>query len=89
MRDQLVPPLVKMGYEVINPSGSFFVFPKSPIPDDVAFVRAAQKKRLLIVPGSGFGRGGYFRISLSVTPEVIDRALPVFEELLREVREPE
>ncbi|MCH7478796.1 MAG: pyridoxal phosphate-dependent aminotransferase [SAR324 cluster bacterium] len=89
MRDQLVPPLVKMGYEVINPSGSFFVFPKSPIPDDVAFVRAAQKKRLLIVPGSGFGRGGYFRISLSVTPEVIDRALPVFEELLREVRETE
>ena len=84
MRDRLVPPLVKMGYQVINPGGSFFVFPKTPIPDDVAFVRAAQKKRLLIVPGSGFGRAGYFRISLSVTPEVIDRALPVFEELLRE-----
>ncbi|MCH7478875.1 MAG: aminotransferase class I/II-fold pyridoxal phosphate-dependent enzyme, partial [SAR324 cluster bacterium] len=89
MRDRLVPPLLKMGYELINPSGSFFVFPKSPVPDDVAFVRAAQKKRLLIVPGSGFGRAGYFRISLSVTPEAIDRALPVFEELLREVRKKE
>ena len=87
MRDRLLAPLREMGYEVVTPGGAFYLFPKSPIPDDVAFVRAAQAKRLLLVPGSGFGRAGYFRISLAVTEDVIDRALPVFDQVLREVRE--
>jgi aspartate aminotransferase len=86
MRDRLLAPLREMGYEVVTPGGAFYLFPKSPIPDDVAFVRAAQAKRLLLVPGSGFGRAGYFRISLAVTEDVIDRALPVFDQVLREVR---
>ncbi|MCZ6629654.1 MAG: pyridoxal phosphate-dependent aminotransferase [SAR324 cluster bacterium] len=86
LRDLLLPPLVEMGYEVVRPGGAFFLFPRSPIPDDVAFVRAAQKERLLVVPGSGFGRAGYFRIALCVQPEVIERALPVFEKVLRAVK---
>lgn len=84
LRDQMLPPLQQMGYEVVKPGGAFYLFPRSPIPDDVAFVRAAQKELLLVVPGSGFGRAGHFRIALCVTPEVIDRALPVFEKVLKQ-----
>jgi len=75
-----------MGYEMVTPNGAFYLFPKSPIPDDVAFVRAAQKERLLLVPGSGFGRPGHFRIALCTSEDVIDRALPVFEKVLKQVR---
>ena len=83
MRDLLLPPLQEMGYQVVRPQGAFFLFPRSPIADDVAFVRAAQAERLLVVPGSGFGRAGHFRIALCVQPEVIERALPVFEKVFK------
>jgi len=86
MRDRLLAPLREMGYEVVTPGGAFYLFPKSPIPDDVAFVRAAQAERLLLVPGSGFGRAGYFRISLAVSEDVIERALPVFQRVLAQAR---
>jgi aspartate aminotransferase len=85
-RDRLLAPLREMGYEAVTPQGAFYLFPRSPIEDDVAFVRAAQAERLLLVPGSGFGGPGYFRISLSVPEAVVDRALPLFEKVLRQVR---
>ena len=86
MRDLLLPPLEQMGYEIVRPGGAFYLFPRSPTPDDVAFVKAAQAERLLVVPGSGFGRAGHFRISFCVTPDVIERALPVFERVLKAVK---
>ena len=86
MRDKLLAPLREMGYQVVTPGGAFYLFPKAPVADDVAFVRAAQARRLLLVPGSGFGRAGYFRISLAVEEQVIDRALPVFAQALQDVR---
>jgi aspartate aminotransferase len=86
LRDKMLKPLREMGYEVVTPQGAFYLFPKSPITDDVAFVRAAQAERLLLVPGSGFGRPGHFRIALCVQPDVIDRALPVFDKVLRQAR---
>ena len=86
LRDKMLKPLREMGYQVVTPQGAFYLFPKSPVPDDAAFVKAAQAERLLLVPGSGFGRPGYFRIALCVQPEVIDRALPVFDKVLRQAR---
>ncbi len=83
LRDKMLKPLREMGYDIVTPQGAFYLFPKTPIADDVAFVRAAQAERLLLVPGSGFGRPGHFRIALCVRPEVIDRALPVFEKVLK------
>jgi aspartate aminotransferase len=83
LRDRLLPPLEAMGYRCVRPQGAFYLFPRAPIPDDVAFCRAAAEERLLIVPGSAFHGPGHFRIAYCVEPEVIDRALPVFERLLR------
>ena len=75
-RDLLYGALIEAGYECIESGGAFYLFPKSPIPDDVAFVRQLQEERILAVPGSGFGRSGYFRLSYCVDMEVIERALP-------------
>lgn len=83
-RDLLYDNLTAMGYSTVKPQGAFYIFPKSPIEDDVAFVRKAQQKNVLVVPGSGFGRRGYFRIAYCVAKEVIVKALPQFDSLAQE-----
>jgi len=62
-RDFLYDHLREMGYSVMKPQGAFYMFPKSPLEDDVALVRELQSWRVLTVPGHGFGTPGYFRIS--------------------------
>jgi aspartate aminotransferase len=85
-RDLLCDALNAMGYEAKRPQGSFYVFPKTPIPDDVAFIRILQTEGILAVPGSGFGRGGYMRLSLTIAREALERSLPGFERGLGRAR---
>jgi aspartate aminotransferase len=82
-RDLLWEGLTRFGYEVTKPQGTFYMFPKAPIPDDLAFVRSLMDEGILAVPGSGFGRAGYFRLSLTIPLRTIERALPGFERALR------
>ena len=86
LRDRMLPALLKLGYTCVRPQGAFYLFPESPIPDDMAFCRMAQEERLLVVPGSAFHGPGHFRIALCVDEAAIDRALPVFERVLRKSR---
>ena len=85
-RDLLCDALNRMGYDAPRPQGSFYVFPKTPISDDLAFIRALQEEGILAVPGTGFGRSGYMRLSLTIPQPDIPRALPGFERALRKVR---
>jgi aspartate aminotransferase len=62
------------------------VFPKTPIADDLAFIGLLQDEGILAVPGSGFGRGGYMRLSLTIPYRQIERSLAGFERVLRKVR---
>jgi aspartate aminotransferase len=73
--------LTAFGYHVVKPQGAFYLFPKAPIEDDVAFVKELQSKRILTVPGRGFGKPGYFRIAYAVDRKVIEGALPGFKEV--------
>lgn len=71
-RDALYAILMEAGFECVKPQGAFYMFPKSPIPDEVEFVRVLQKEeRIMVVPGRGFGREGYFRIAYCVPMEKI------------------
>jgi aspartate aminotransferase len=85
-RDLLCEGLAACGYEFQKPEGAFYLFPKSPIPDDVAFVRALQKRRILTVPGSGFGGPGHFRIAYCVDDKTIVNAMHGFAETMQEFR---
>jgi aspartate aminotransferase len=78
-RDRFVNGLRAAGYELVVPPGAFYLFPKSPLADDVKFVRLLQEENILVVPGSGFGGPGHFRIAYCVDDQVIERALPGFE----------
>jgi aspartate aminotransferase len=79
-RDLFYHALTSFGYQVVKPQGAFYIFPKAPIEDDVAFVKDLQSKRILTVPGRGFGKPGYFRIAYCVEKQMIERSLPGFEE---------
>lgn len=81
-RDLMCSGLAEIGYDLHKPKGAFYVFPKTPIADDVAFVRILQEEGVLAVPGSGFGRAGYFRLSLTVPRETIERSMPGFARAL-------
>ena len=82
-RDVLCDALNAMGYDAPRPQGSFYVFPKTPLADDVAFIRLLQAEGILAVPGTGFGRTGYMRLSLTISMEDLKRSLPGFERALR------
>jgi aspartate aminotransferase len=83
-RDLLCDGLSACGYEFIKPKGAFYLFPKTPIPDDVAFVQALQKELILTVPGRGFGSPGFFRIAFCVSDDTIKKAIPGFERVLKQ-----
>jgi aspartate aminotransferase len=85
-RDLLCGALERLGYEVRRPEGTFYVFLKTPLADDVAFVRMLARHGVLGVPGAGFGRAGYMRLSLTVPREMIARSLGGFEEAMAEAR---
>jgi len=77
-RDLLCDGLAGFGYEFVKPSGTFYLFPRSPIADDVEFVDTLKEERILVVPGSGFNGPGYFRIAFCVDDNVIKNAMPGF-----------
>ena len=81
-RDRVVGALSEMGYEVQSPQATFYVLPKSPIEDDVLFARTLAAQKVLVLPGTAVDMPGYFRISLTATDAMIDRALPVFAEVM-------
>jgi aspartate aminotransferase len=77
-RDLMYEGLTRIGYRCVKPQGAFYVFPSTPIADDVLFVRMLAEEGVLTVPGSGFGMPGHIRISLTVERDTIVRALPGF-----------
>ena len=77
-RDFLYDHLSEMGYSVIKPQGAFYLFPKSPLEDEVAFVSELRQWRVLTVPGRGFGSPGYFRISYCVDDRTLEGSLAGF-----------
>ncbi|HHE41427.1 MAG TPA: pyridoxal phosphate-dependent aminotransferase, partial [Dehalococcoidia bacterium] len=77
-RNMLYGALTEMGYEVVRPQGAFYMFPKSPVEDDVEFVHELLSLLVLVVPGQGFGSPGHFRISYCVDDRTLDNSLEGF-----------
>jgi len=86
-RDRLVNALQGFGYELTVPRGAFYLFPKSPLPDDIEFTRLLQEENILCVPGSGFSGPGHIRIAYCVDDATIEGALPGFERAMKRAKE--
>jgi len=85
-RDLLCDGLVDAGYAFTKPSGAFYLFPQTPIADDVAFVKDLQQELILVVPGSGFSGPGHFRVAFCVEDETIVNALPGFRKVMQKYK---
>lgn len=84
-RELLYNELISYGYECIKPQGAFYLFVKSPIPNDIEFCNMAKKFNILIVPGTTFACPGYIRIAYCVAYETIENALPGFKKLIESI----
>ena len=80
-RELLYGELTEMGFTCIKPQGAFYLWVKSPVPDEEEFVQAAKKYHILFVKGSAFACPGYVRIAYCVSAEKIEKSLPAFEKL--------
>ncbi len=80
------PALRKAGYEFTEPEGTFYFFPKSPLENELEFVEKAAEKLVLVTPGRGFGRKGYFRISYATDRESIELGAERLAELAGEIK---
>lgn len=76
--------LTAYGYQCVEPSGTFYMFPKCLEENAVAFCEKAKEMDLLLVPGDSFGCSGHFRIAYCIATEKVKRALPLFEELAKQ-----
>ena len=80
-RKFLYQELTDMGFECVKPEGAFYLFVKSPVADEKAFVAEAKKHHLLLVPATSFGCPGYVRIAYCVSYDMIKRSMPAFKAL--------
>ncbi|MBE5800481.1 MAG: pyridoxal phosphate-dependent aminotransferase [Clostridiales bacterium] len=75
--------LTALGFDIVRPGGTFYMFPKAPEDDAVAFSKKAMKHDLILVPGDSFGAPGYFRIAYCVDTEKVERSLEAFRRFVR------
>jgi aspartate aminotransferase len=85
-RDLLCDGLASLGYEFIKPQGAFYLFPRTPIEDDIEFVSVLQEENILTVPGSGCGGPGHFRIAYCVSDETIINSMPGFKKTIEKFK---
>ena len=83
-RDALYEILIDTGYQCALPKGAFYLFPQSPISDDVAFCDLALKHHLVIVSGTSFGYPGYFRLAYCVSMKTIKNSKDAFAALRKD-----
>lgn len=80
-RDFFCDALDELGYSLIRPKGTYYIFPKCPV-DDIVFTRELSREGIFVFPGTLFGRSGYFRIAFCVKKETIKKSLPGFKKVL-------
>ena len=85
-RDRLLEALRAAGYQVHTPEGTFYLLVRSPIDDESAFVRRLMEDKVVAMSGDMFEMPGSFRLSITATDDMVERAIPVFEKAISETR---
>lgn len=76
--------LVELGFEVVRPGGTFYIFPKALEEDAVAFCKKALKYDLVLVPSDSFGVPGFFRMAYCIDTEKVERSLVALRKFVKE-----
>lgn len=83
-RNILYRELTALGFTVVRPAGTFYIFPKALEADSIAFCEKAKKYDLILVPGDSFGAPGYFRMAYCIDTEKVERSLDALRRFVRE-----
>ena len=77
--------LTSIGFDVVRPGGTFYIFPKALEGDANAFCMKAKEYDLILVPSNSFGVPGYFRMAYCIDTDKVRRSIPVLEKFAHEV----
>lgn len=83
-RKRIYEALTGLGFSCVKPEGTFYMFLKSPEPDEKKFIEAAKKHHIILVNGTTFACPGYVRLAYCVPYEMLERSLPAFAALAAE-----
>ena len=83
-RNLLYNELIKLGFTVVKPSGTFYIFPKALEEDAKVFCEKALKYDLILVPGDTFGAPGFFRMAYCIDTEKVERSLVALRKFVEE-----
>lgn len=75
--------LSKLGFEIVRPGGTFYMFPKALEADANVFIKKALPYGLILVPSDSFGVPGYFRIAYCTDTQKVIRSLDAFEKFVK------
>lgn len=76
--------LVELGFSVVRPGGTFYIFPKALEEDANIFCQKAKEYDLILVPSDNFGLPGYFRMAYCIDTEKVKRSIPVLRRFVEE-----
>jgi aspartate aminotransferase len=79
-RDRLLAALSAAGYHVLPPEGTFYLWVRW-AGDPKRQCQALAERDVFVLPGSMMNTPDYFRISLTASDEMVERALPIFGEV--------
>lgn len=83
-RNLLYDELIKLGFTLVRPAGTFYIFPKALEEDAAAFCEKAKKYDLILVPGDSFGCPGHFRMAYCIDTEKVKRSIPALRRFVQE-----
>jgi aspartate aminotransferase len=81
-RDRMLEALRSFGYDVHTPEATFYLLPRCPQDDDLSWCKRLAREHVAVLPGSACEMPGSFRISLTGTDDMVERALPIFERMI-------
>jgi len=84
-RDTVVKVFQEANYESLSPEGTFYLWSKWPDGDPELLWSALADRDVFVLPGSIMNAPGYFRISLTASDEMVERALPAFRDIARHI----
>lgn len=82
-RDLLLKELTALGFSIVRPEGTFYMFPRALEDDAAEFCRKATAYDLILVPGDTFGVADHFRIAYCMETEKVARSLEAWRRFVR------
>jgi aspartate aminotransferase len=80
-RDRLLTTLGEAGYGPLVPEGTFYLFCRWPEGDPEVLWNRLADRDVFVMPGTILAAPEYFRLCLTASDAMVDRALPAFREV--------